>query len=386
MSSINFLIVIGVLLISLCYHLFWYLIEPDIESLCEIESKPLIYGEEQCDNVFKHNIYVTENALVTIFVAFLSPKIIIRGKLEGKPVYLKKLAKESEMKIMEKLFKSAFKNFKLDKKLIPFIIEDMNDISLNPLLPEQKEIQKLQLCPESTDINVILSHLPNFTSFNVYQYLNVWTSLHANPEPILLQILNEPAWPVPKYYGSCGRLAIVEDCGKTLTDHLDSPWRVRANLSIQILEAAFKFTLDHPNLAFYLSDPSPDNVAVNSDGIVKFIDLEHVIVVDKHPQYVAPGWYINHTCQNTECTNCFIIPSSDICSHWISDYNIFSVCKEILHNTSLLLRGGLLHGDPSENISADKLKNLLEECVNPPKETSRFVIGTQIIEMLKIMI
>uniref|UniRef100_A0A224XRF3 Protein-kinase domain of fam69 n=1 Tax=Panstrongylus lignarius TaxID=156445 RepID=A0A224XRF3_9HEMI len=383
MSGINFLIVIGVLLISLCYHLFWYLIEPHIESLCEIEAKPLIYGEEQCENIFKHNIYVTENALVTIFVALLSPKIIIRGRLDGKPVYLKKLAKENEMKLVEKQFKSAFKNFKLDKKLIPFVVENMNDFSLNPHLENNVEVHKIQLCPESTEINKLLEHLPNFTSFDIYQYINVWTSLHVNPEPILLQVLHEPVWPVPKYYGSCGRLAVVEDCGKTVTDHYDSPWDVRANISGQILEAAFKFTLGHPNLAFYITDSSPDNIAVSDDGIVKFIDLEHVIVVVKHPQYSEPGWYINHTSEYTECTNCYSFNPKNICSHWISDHNIFTVCREILYNTSLLLRGGLLYGKPTWDISSNILQNLLQECVNPTNGASRFQIGAKIMELLK---
>lgn len=41
------------------------------------------------------------------------------------------------------------------------------------------------------------------------------------------------------------------------------------------------FTYRNPNFGFYLTDVSPDNIAVDQRDNVKFIDMENVIVVDK---------------------------------------------------------------------------------------------------------
>ena len=93
--------------------------------------------------------------------------------------------------------------------------------------------------------------------------------------------MDPKTWPVPQYFGSCGRLIVVEDCGLTLTHHYDSDWSMRANITYQLIENALKFTFQDPDFAYYLTDISPDNIAVTQDGIVKYIDLEHIIMVDK---------------------------------------------------------------------------------------------------------
>ena len=53
-------------------------------------------------------------------------------------------------------------------------------------------------------------------------------------------------------------------------------------LSLQLLDAVDKFTFHHPDYALYLLDYSPDNIAVDDNYSVSFVDLEHVIIVDKH--------------------------------------------------------------------------------------------------------
>jgi len=43
------------------------------------------------------------------------------------------------------------------------------------------------------------------------------------------------------------------------------------------------FTFRNEQFGFYLTDISYDNIAVDGDDVAKFIDLEHIIVVDKNP-------------------------------------------------------------------------------------------------------
>lgn len=110
----------------------------------------------------------------------------------------------------------------------------------------------------------------------------VYLSL-INKNVFILQILC--GWPVPYYYGSCGRLVVSEFCGTTLTEYTKfAEWKHRSSVAQQLLEAAMNFTLSHPHFAFYFTDISADNIAVSADGITKFIDLEHIIIVDKNPK------------------------------------------------------------------------------------------------------
>lgn len=100
------------------------------------------------------------------------------------------------------------------------------------------------------------------------------------------QILNvDEAWPVPKYYGACGRVIVEEYCGKSLYKVENEPWIFRAILAIKLLKAADDFTNKHPLFRIYLTDISSDNIVVTDDGEIKFVDLENVIVNDKHSKF-----------------------------------------------------------------------------------------------------
>ena len=96
---------------------------------------------------------------------------------------------------------------------------------------------------------------------------NILSLLLINPEPLVLMTFpSEEGWPVPKYYGSCGRLAVVEDCGYPLSSALQESFTKRARLSLQILRLAQRFTHNDLNLSLYLTDWSMDNFAVDSTG------------------------------------------------------------------------------------------------------------------------
>lgn len=97
------------------------------------------------------------------------------------------------------------------------------------------------------------------------------------------QILSaENGWPVPRYFGACGRVVIEEYIGSPLSDYYDKSWIQRARIASSLLNAAHMFTFKNEKFGFYLTDVSADNIAVDYKNIAKFIDLENIIVVDKN--------------------------------------------------------------------------------------------------------
>jgi hypothetical protein len=92
----------------------------------------------------------------------------------------------------------------------------------------------------------------------------------------------QDGWPVAKYIGACGRVIVEEYAGEMLTSYHNAPWLQRANFAYQLLIAAHNFTDSHPHFGFYLTDVSADNIALDSQGRLKFVDLENVIVVDRN--------------------------------------------------------------------------------------------------------
>lgn len=96
------------------------------------------------------------------------------------------------------------------------------------------------------------------------------------------------------YLGSCGLISVSEYCGESLTSIAPKLiWNDRASLAIQLLNFAFNATFDNPDFGFYFTDMSADNFAVSADGIIRLVDLENVIIVDKHAKgnYKNKYWY-----------------------------------------------------------------------------------------------
>ena len=107
-------------------------------------------------------------------------------------------------------------------------------------------------------------------------------------------MLSPPEWPMVELLGVCGRVSVVEYGGERLSQWVgEADWATRANLSHQLLSAALHLTHSHPRLAFYLTDISPDNIAVDNLGVARFIDLENIIIVNKTAfTSGSPGFYL----------------------------------------------------------------------------------------------
>ncbi|CAH2057095.1 unnamed protein product, partial [Iphiclides podalirius] len=118
--------------------------------------------------------------------------------------------------------------------------------------------------------------------------------LSINPEPIILQIIpKSQGWPVPAYAGVCGRLEVVAYEGEPISSLLHKEWHRKLKYAKKILDAAMDFTFKHDRFRFYLMDWSLDNIVANENDDIYFVDLEDIIVLDKHisPRKDLADWY-----------------------------------------------------------------------------------------------
>lgn len=90
-------------------------------------------------------------------------------------------------------------------------------------------------------------------------------------------------------------------------------------------------------------------------------------------------WLVNHTTKHYDCPNCLTFEADEICSHQVSDHNIYAVCKEILSDSELL-PGGFLHSVPVPQLLL--INHFIEECIQP-REFSRFETAERIMYLLK---
>ena len=78
-----------------------------------------------------------------------------------------------------------------------------------------------------------------------------------------------------------------------MTSFFHEPWIRRAAIASTLLDAAYMFTFRDENFAYYLTDISSDNIAVDSKNRAKFVDLENVIIVDKMTSVEGILYFIN---------------------------------------------------------------------------------------------
>lgn len=97
-------------------------------------------------------------------------------------------------------------------------------------------------------------------------------------------------------------------------------------MAYQALEAAISFTHLHPIFRIYLTDISSDNIAVNSDIKLTFIDLENVILTLKTDNKDGT----QHSSVDFADETDFVYSAEEICESSYSDHNVYAVCKVII--------------------------------------------------------
>lgn len=376
------------------------------QDFLESHKCPACYGDSLCPDFYSGHVRLTNWTRYKVS-RLVNAKNVYYGDYRGRRVLLKKLAHDWELKALDqsicKLSRRPFpSNDCKPGHHIRYMASDHSvytnqasskrtlDSGLLSLLLQKGTPTEFLGCMRSTELLTFLSNRA-MAHRGMSKLEHLLTLSLLNPEPLFLMAFpEEEGWPVPKYFGSCGRIAVVEDAGRALTDFYDTPWATRARLSLQLLQMALKFADNSNKLALYLTDWSTDNFAVNDRLWLRLVDLENIVIVNQTwvKDVAAPGWNVAHTSVPFGCKDCFSYSVEDLCSHQISDHNLYGACHGILapNSFSKQMPSGLLHHIPSNVKTSHPLfERLLAECAVPTHPAGRFEAATQIVEILKQM-
>ena len=235
-----------------------------IINLCDIETCPFCYGDDYCVELNK-TVKLNYDSITNCVFNLFSVKNVYFGTDQNRNgVVLKKLAQNHELQ-------------RLERDVL--VLSDKNITVSDLKLLINKGTENFYVCDSQTS-GMVLEQVAHKNS------VHLWTIFKINFEPIILEIFNkEENWPVPKLYGYCGRSILVEDCGVPLNRVADFSWEDRAYIAYQLLKAAHNFSISHKKFRLYLTDVSPDNIAVNPRTLqIAFVDLEHGVLQRKiHP-------------------------------------------------------------------------------------------------------
>ena len=353
----------------------------------DIPKCPACFGENLCPQFLKGNIVLTNWTRITLLSKMFNAKNTYFGRYHEVPVILKKLAHNHELdsldkklcKILEKNggCENVGTNIRMIANLwmspVPNSNLDYHKVKSNT--PE--EIETFQ-CVKSQEM---VDFLMKRTLTYHIKHEHFLFMAFINPEPLIAMAF--PAaenWPFPEYYGACGRFSVFEDVGKSLNNYISSSWSKRARLALQVLQMALKFTFNDP-IGLYLTDWNLDNFAVSENLHVKLIDLENIILVNRTMIKItkAPGWNVDHHSVAFGCEkeDCFSYSVEDICSHYVSDHNVFGACFGVIKP--------LLQKYVPDEIRATHplLERLINECTWPSNPGGRLEAAKQLIDILK---
>ncbi|VEN63011.1 unnamed protein product [Callosobruchus maculatus] len=324
---------------------------------CEVNYCPLCYGTDMCDEIYAGKVVLQYKTLSSAFNNIFSVKNVYFAECGGEDCVLKKLVHQHE-------FLRIRSNGETVDKLVSYLMGDT------------LEVKKFKTCNRHT-AETFLAQL------NYSDIRHIDTLLQLNVEPLLLQLFNRSnGWPVPTFYGSCGRLAIMQYAGSDLNSIEHIPWLSRAYVAHQILQAAVNFTWNHPLFRLYLTDISPDNIVVDQNLKISFVDLEHSIL---SPKSEGNNLHISEHHIDED----YVFSETKICHSDISDHNIYSVCKLLLSQSAPwpMMDNGLLHHPPEQ--VKQKYNTMfvnIEDCVYSNELKDRFLIANYILGNLSSLL
>ncbi|XP_071052457.1 divergent protein kinase domain 2A [Onthophagus taurus] len=373
-SSIVLIIFLGII----TSFVFRAYLMTSLSDLTDQSKCPYCYGKEFCKEV---NDVSLDNGFFGKILNLFNAKNVYYGDLNNIDVVIKKLASNDELKHFDSALCSVFTNSEdCDLNLVTDN-RNYEEIVLE-ILKYRNTTHSFQVCTPETGQDLFGDILKLRKNVDYNEYLtNVWTTLEINVEPLILQLLkSEDNWPFPKYYGSCGRIIVEEHRGKTLYEQDTLEWMDRAYLAVQLLYAAQNLTDNHSKYRFYLTDISSDNIAVDDNLQLTFVDLENLIIQKKFQS----GLDEVHKSENIHDSDGFAFSTQDICQHERSDHNIYAICYLILSKQAPypMSKYGLLVSPPRYIlIHYPQLFDLIEECVTP-KVKNRFYIAEEILYYL----
>ncbi|XP_041975733.1 divergent protein kinase domain 2A [Aricia agestis] len=336
---------------------------PQVMRLTDLSQCPACYGVSVCPELYSSQIALDTSHWTSVF----NVKNVYYGYTKSnRRIVLKKLASDSELKEFDNEFCKTWglkSNCKPVDLLNAVNIDEkiLSIVQYNFTWPDLEPRHGLIVCPYAYSVyDAIRPILNNKKSNYKSEMLNIWTMLSINPEPIILQIIPKSyGWPVPAYGGVCGRLEVVAHEGEPLSQMMHVDWYTKLKYAQKILNAAMDFTFKHERFRFYLMDWSLDNIVANEKDEITFVDLEDVIILDKHisPKKDLPEWYERYS--REVLGSGFTFSIENICKSHLSDHNLWAACYTLAGSEN-----PLLYPIPKEvDTSRPHLDRLLHMCL-----------------------
>ncbi|XP_034825951.1 divergent protein kinase domain 2A-like [Maniola hyperantus] len=336
---------------------------PQVMRLTDLNRCPACYGVTVCPELYSNQITLDSNH----WNMFNAKNIYYGYTKSNRRVVLKKLAHDWELKEFDDKLCDTW-HLKHSCKVIQLLnmtnIDEklLNIVEFNLSWPDTKPRKGLVMCPYAYSVyDLIQSLLNNKRESYKSEIINIWTMLSINPEPIILQVIpKSKGWPVPPFGGVCGRLEVVGHEGEPLSTLLHVAWHRKLKYAQKILDAAMDFTFKHDRFRFYLMDWSLDNIVANGKDEITFVDLEDLVVLDKHisPKKDLPDWYQRYSRELMGPGFTFSI--ENMCRHHLSDHNLWAACYILAGDDN-----PLIYPIPKKvNTSRPHFDRLLSTCLN----------------------
>lgn len=342
--------------------LFGDLKAPRVMQLTDLGRCPACYGVSVCPELYSNQIIMETHRWSSMF----NTKNIYYGYTKSnRRVILKKLAHNSELRTFDN---NLCKTFNLKRNCKPIHLLNASNIDdkliklveYNLSVPDPRPRKGLVMCPYAHSLYDFIIPVLSSKKEQV-DMVNIWTMLSINPEPIVLQVLQKSSgWPVPAYAGVCGRVEVVAYEGEPLSSLTHVSWYRKLKFAKKILDAAMDFTFKHDRFRFYLMDWSVDNIVANEKDDITFVDLEDMVILDKHisPKPDLPNWYQRYSREGMGAGFSFSI--DNMCKHHLSDHNIWAACYILAGDED-----PYLSPIPEEvRTSKPHLERLLKECLD----------------------
>ncbi|CAF1429677.1 unnamed protein product [Adineta ricciae] len=325
-------------------NLFIY--SPSSLRFIELNSCPACFGVRLCHLFGTNDVQLTGWQRFSIFNNDLfNVKNIYYGTMNNKRVVFKKMAHQSEWALFD------------DCQQSPSCFHPTTS-SLGTLLP----------CSNDTFISKFKNAFLQSTGLDRHDsQISFATTVQMNLEPIVLSGLAEIGFPLPMYYGACGRVGVVSDEGSNFVSYLDSPFHFRAYLVRELLISMHELTVSNAEIILYYPDVNLENFVYNeNERRVKIIDLEYLIIVERD--------LFRNEVDGQDARN----HANKFCTTYMPDYNIEQICRYIL-SPSLDMKGKEMSSDFLHHIPAriDKQLNLSETiltCAQTESKEERMAI------------
>lgn len=350
------------------------------------------YGDTFCSNVLKGSIVMDIPHKAT----GMSSKGVYIGQWEGKTIVVKTGVTIDRFMTFDRcLCKTVFKVPDCD---VPMAISNVSKIDIDVIRKLQSKVHGRPLyysyCASTELLNQLSLRYARYTPNRATNFL--FTSLVLNPEFAFLNYFTKyENWLFPDYYGSCGRISIVEHGGSPLETFLDNSFKERAEIASILLKSLMSLISDNHQWAIYYLDVNHENILYNEKSkMISFVDLNDIVVLRKFEESQREIEICNEKCMYKDIILSSLERHKCTTVGYQAENSIFaSTCAQILTDSTEIrqkfgnklfgetITKGLLHSASRDTYS--KIHELIAECVYENHPNGRFQAVHKLINVLK---